>query len=73
MYVTKTQSDHPSTTTKKAQRIKMIHFIIRVSQKVPERTGRAFNVVTTLLTSKQRYINVKTTLCAYWVTFETAS
>ena len=25
-----------------------------------------FNLVTTLSTSKQRCINVKTTLCAYW-------
>ena len=30
-------------------------------------TTRFFNVITTLLTSKQRRINVKKTSCAYWV------
>ena len=32
----------------------------------PSNTRRRFNVVTTLLTSEQRCINVKTTSCAYW-------
>ena len=33
---------------------------------IPASTRRCFDVVTTLLTSKQRWINVRTTSCAYW-------
>ena len=35
----------------------------------PVSTRRRFGVDATLLTSKQRYHNVKTTSCAYWVRY----
>ena len=46
----------------------MFYFILSdlTSIHIPVSTRRCFDVVTTLLTSKQRCIDVKTTSCACW-------
>ena len=42
------------------------------SDKFPVSTQRRFDVYTTSITLKRRRMNVKTTLCAYWVMLKTS-
>ena len=48
-----------------------VHSIKKVRFIIPVNTRRCFDVVTTLLASKQSCINDKTTLCAYLVSYLT--